>query len=143
MFSLFSDLINDDVKSRMASKLLTLERDSTVHYGKPVFPSVTVDTQLWDLITSESWQFFDIVQVSPDWLTLPPNEWESSEDYRKAKEFVRTTKVTNDVAERGVGMARDYMTVLTTKSEMREKLFQVVEWDRRQKPDVKKSTMNK
>ena len=62
---------------------------------------------------------------------------------RKAKEFVRTTKVTNDVAERGVGMARDYMTVLTTKSEMREKLFQVVEWDRRQKPNVKKSTMNK
>ena len=30
-----------------------------------------------------------------------PAEWDSDEDYKKAKEFVKTAKVTNDVAERG------------------------------------------
>ena len=52
-------------------------------------------------------------------------------------------KVTNDVAERGVMLASDFMKVLTTSTAMREKVFQVVENIRRQRPIVTKSTMNK
>ena len=44
---------------------------------------------------------------------------------------------------KGVKMASDFIQSLTKDSETRQKVFQVVEWDRRQRPDTKKSTMNK
>ena len=47
------------------------------------------------------------------------------------------------MAERGVKLASDFMKVLTTSTAMREKVFQVVENIRRQRPIVTKSTMNK
>ena len=47
------------------------------------------------------------------------------------------------VAERGIGMAKDYMKILTTSSDLREKLFEAVEWDRRKYKDYKKETLNK
>ena len=101
MFSLFSDKLNEDEKSRMAAKLLSLPRNADTRFGKPEFPQLTVDTELSDLVTTDSWIFFDIIKVGKDWLGKSPADWDSDEDYKKAKEFVKTAKVTNDVAERG------------------------------------------
>ena len=36
-----------------------------------------------------------------------------------AKDFVKTVKVTNDVAERGVKMAKDYANILTKEDQIR------------------------
>ena len=142
LFSLFSNLVTDDEKSGIAAKLLSLPRDTEIKFGLPSFPEVTATTQLRDLVTPQSWQFFEIVKVCPDWLALPPAEWASSDDFRLAREYVQTLKVTNDTAERGIKIASDFMQVLTKDSEMRQKIFQVVEWDRHQRPDSKKCTMN-
>ena len=142
LFSLFSKKISVEDKSRIASRLLTMPRNAPIKFGKPVFPTLKVNTQLWDLVSSESWQFFDIVRISSDWLTLPPAEWSKSEDFKIGEHFVNTTKVVNDTAERGVRLASDYIGILTMDSVMRQKVFQVVEWDRRQRPDRKKSTIN-
>ena len=60
----------------------------------------------------------------------------------KAKQFVRTVKVTNDVAERGVKLAADYATILTKDDEIRDRLLQGVERCRRLFPDFKKQTLN-
>ena len=76
-------------------------------------------------------------------MALPPAQWNNSEAYRKARDYVCHVKVTNDIGERGIRMATDFMQVLTRDSDMRQKVFQVVEWDRRMRPDVNKSTMNK
>ena len=46
------------------------------------------------------------------------------------------------MAERGVKLASDYIKVLTTNTDMREKVFQVVEDIRRQRPIVTKSSVN-
>ena len=100
LFSLFSNLVTEEEKSGIAAKLLSLPRDSEIQFGIPKFPELTVTTQLRDLVTPQSWQFFEIVQVSPDWLALPPAEWASSEDFRLAREYIQTLKVTNDTAER-------------------------------------------
>ena len=71
----------------------------------PKFPVVDENTKLLDLITSESWQFFDILNLPGDWLALPPAEWKENPDYLAAAELVKTVKVINDVAERGVKIA--------------------------------------
>ena len=54
-----------------------------------------------------------------------------------------TVKVVNDAAERrGIKLASDYAQSLTKDSDVRQKIFQTVEWHRRKKADTKKSTAN-
>ena len=55
-----------------------------------------------------------------------------------AKEFVKTVKVVNDAAERGVKLAQDYATILTKDDDMRAMILQGVEKNRRNFPDFKK-----
>ena len=50
--------------------------------------------------------------------------------YVAAEQFVKTVKVTNDVAKRGVLIASDYANILTRDSKIRQMFFQVVEKDR-------------
>ena len=50
--------------------------------------------------------------------------------YVAAEQFVKTVKVTNDVAKRGVKIASDYANILTRDSKIRQMFFQVVEKDR-------------
>ena len=51
--------------------------------------------------------------------------------------------MTVQAAERGVKLAMDYSKSLTKDSQQRSKIYQVVEAERRGKPDAMKSTMNK
>ena len=53
-----------------------------------------------------------------------------------------TVKVVNDTAEWGIKLASDYAQSLTKDSEVRQRIFQAVEWHRRKKADTKKSTAN-
>ena len=144
MFSLFSKQVSDDTKARMVAKLLTFEKPEKKRVGLPAFPTLTGESQLWDLVTEESWDFFTILKVPVDWLTWPPMKWEESEHFRRIEKFVTTAKVINDTAERAIKLASDYTKSLTKDSKMRQKLFQTVEWHRREKAGrTKKSTANK
>ena len=126
----------------MAARLLSLKREESVSLGLPDFPEVTAGTELWDLVTPKSWQFFDIVKSDPIWLTQSVSEWESSPDYKKVKAFVSTVKVVNDGCERAVALATDYAKILTKDSTMRRKIIQVVEANRKAFVDVKKATLD-
>ena len=104
---------------------------------------MTNKTELRDLVTPDSCQLFNILKMSPDWLALPPAQWETNPDYIEIRNFVRTVKVTNNCAERGVKLATEYSKSLTRDSQERSKIYQVVEAERRAKPDAKKSSLNK
>ena len=84
------------------------------------------------MVTPDSWQLFKILKISPDWLALPPAEWDSNPDYMEFRNFVRQVK-----------LATDYSKSLIKDSQERSKIYQVVEAERRAKPDAKKATMNK
>ena len=143
LLSLASEKLGDDDKSRIATRLLSLPKPKKSHMGLPTFPKLTEKTELWDLVTSDSWELFDLLGLSADWLALPPTDWDASADYVEFRNFVRTLKVTNDCAERGVKLATDFSKSLTKDSQERSKIYQVVEAERRAKPDTKKSTLNK
>ena len=143
MFSLFSKKVSDETKARMVEKLLSFEKPEEARLDLPEYPTVTEDSELWDFVRPHSWDFFTILKVEADWLTWPLDEWEESEDFRKARKFVTTVKVVNDAAERGIKLASDYIQSLTKDSDVRQKLFQTVEYHRREKADIKKSTANK
>ena len=100
LFSLASKKLEDNDKSSIAARLLS--QPEKIKLGYPDFPKLTDKTELQDLVTPNSWQLFDILKMSPDWLALPPAEWDSNPDYIEFRNFVRQVKVTNDCAERGV-----------------------------------------
>ena len=50
--------------------------------------------------------------------------------------------MTNDVAEREVKIASDYANILTRDSNIRQKIFQVLEKDRLDNPDITKKALN-
>ena len=102
MFSLFSDKISEDEKSRISCKLLTLRSSKPESYKlqKPRFPNIDEQTKRVDLITSGSFKFFDILGLEYDWLGMSPDKWEENESFKSAKKFVRTVKIVNDTAER-------------------------------------------
>ena len=142
-FALFSDNVTDEEKAKIAERLLTLSRDSVPSLGLPEFPVVTEKTELWDLVTSKTWQFFDIVKSDPNWLTKRVSEWKFDEDYNQVNYFVSTVKVVNDSCERAVAMATEYGNILTKDSEMRRKIIQIVEQNRKYFPDCSKKTLGK
>ena len=143
VFSFFSNKISMDQKSRLASRMLIYKSNipKSNKLIKPKFPKVDEKTELEDLITPESFKFFTILGLNPSWLELSPDKWDDNEDYKSAKEFVTTVKVTNDVAERGIKMAQDYATMLTKGDSMRAILLQGVESSRWKYPDFKKKTL--
>ena len=102
-------------------------------------------TKLWDLVTSNSWQMFDILKMHPGCLALPlPSGTSTRSDYIVFRNVVRTVKVTNDCAEREVKLATDYSkSLFPHQGQSGEEQDQVVEAERRAKPDANKSILNK
>ena len=141
---MFSNKLTMDEKSRMASRLLTHQANIPEEYKlvKPKFPLIDEKTVLVDLLSSQSFKFFTVLGLDWIWMAKDPEQWEEDDDYRAAKEFVKTVKVTNDVAERGVKMAADYATILTKDDKVRAQILQGVENCRQKYPNFRKKTLN-
>ncbi|KAG7157253.1 hypothetical protein Hamer_G027875, partial [Homarus americanus] len=58
-------------------------------------------------------------------LNLSPSLWQTNAGYCKAQKKLKTMKVVNDVAERGVALIQDYIHVITKDEEQRQFLLQV------------------
>lgn len=143
-FALFSKhrMMTDCLKQEMAIQLVATPVPENFRLGKPVFRKVARDTTLKDLIGPESHTLFRILNVSTDWLVQPVDQWSSNPAFLVAEEFVRTVKVVNDAAERGVKLISDFATIITTDPAQRSWLLQGVEQHRRQFPTFDKKTLN-
>ena len=131
------------MKKKLAVKLSEIEKPESCKKGKPVFPVINAATVLTDLVGPESHFLFDTLGVKRDWLTTLADTWENNGSYRKIQKFVRSVKVTNDVAERGVKLMSDFATQITTDIKQRSCLLQVVEYHRNKFDGFKKATLNK
>ena len=100
IFSLFSNKVTEDEKSRIAARLLTIADPVDFPAEKPDFPDVLDTTQLVDLVGSNSWFIFHRLKLDSDWLKENVGLWSKNESYQEMETFVRTVKTTNDTAER-------------------------------------------
>lgn len=144
-FALFSKhpMMTDCLKQEMATRLLATPLPEAFRLGRPVFKEITRDTTLTDLIGPESHTLFRLLDISNDWLAKPANQWSCDPTYLSAEKFVRTVKVVNDAAERGVKLISDFATVITTDPEQRAWLLQGVEKHRKEFQTFDKKTLNK
>ena len=76
--------------------------------GKPALElDLTACTDLSNLLGPQSFLLFYLLGLSWKWLREAPDKGEQSESYKLMRDYVRTFKVTKDVAERGVKLLTD------------------------------------
>ena len=92
-----------------------------------------------DFVTPRSRYFFEACNLSTDFLSFDPNDWDNRADYKKSTEFVHKLNVVNDCAERGVALMQTYNNILTKNEDQKQYLLQVVEQHRRRVSNASKT----
>lgn len=85
---------------------------------------------LSDFVSQKSLFIFELLEISPDFLRKDPDEWKTDEHFLLGLEVVRSLRVTNDVAERGVALIQELNNCLTKSEEQTQYLLQVVQQHR-------------
>ena len=102
-----------------------------------------VDGGLLNLLTKETFTFFDRFNIKRDFLRQHPNTWPQNNDFQEGMKIVKTLKVVNDMAERGVKLITDFNNLLTQDEDQKQYVLQVVSKCRALYPDVSKTTLTK
>ena len=138
--------MEDFSRMAIASALHGQERQ-VVKTGKPTFPilahgATMTRNQMSELVGPESWLLFDLLHLNgpSDWLLSPASQWHLSPDYMELDIFTNNLVVVNDLAERGIHLATDFINRLDSE-EQREALFQVVEDFRGRVKNTNKSSL--
>ena len=99
------------------------------------------DKTLAQFVTKQSVQLLEKLNLSYGFLDVDPEEWPARADYQEASDVIRSLKVVNDYAERGVALIQEYNGLLTHNEEQFQFLMQVVEQHRHMFPDCSKRTL--
>ena len=104
--SLFSKNVDDDTKSRIASRILSLKPSSiaivtpALNRGRPLLPEISSKNELQDFVTERSILFLE--RFCPNygkWLTQNA-PWDHIPEFQQDKELVDSIQTVNDPAER-------------------------------------------
>lgn len=125
-FAFFDDDVTTEEKRLMVAALHDVEgSDEPLKRIQPFRqPSMK---QLNNFVTKGTRSFFTIVGISQDFLLLDPSEWECHEQYRQSQQLVKSIRVVNDLAERGVALIQEFNSSLTRSEEQKQYLLHVVE----------------
>ena len=144
VMALFSNKLDEDKKSRIASRLLTFSVPDQFKTEKPRPPTdLDKDSTLESLVGEKSWTLFHILGVGTDWLKLEPSKWGEDIDFCEVRDWVRSAKVVNDSCERAIKMIQDFCNIRTKDSLIRRGLLKAVEYSREEFPEFSKKTLNK
>ena len=73
--------------------------------------------------------------------TVDPDKWTENEEFQQAVKFVKSLRVVNDMAERGVKLILDFICSVTKNEEQKRFLLQVVSEHRSKFPLPQKSLL--
>ena len=86
---------------------------------------------LSDFVTTSTKRFFNILHVNEDFLQKDPLEWIADKKYQRSLDLVKSVRVINDLAERGVALMTEFNASLTKSEEQKQFLLQVVKAHRK------------
>ncbi|KAG7169139.1 hypothetical protein Hamer_G031556 [Homarus americanus] len=139
VLSLCSEKLSAAEKKEMATKLSCLEETNDYANDNLVIQQTT---RLSDMIDERSWMIFKEHHVcGTAWLMSPVEDWEKNEEFMKLKDFSRSLKVTNDVAERGIKLMQDFIGSITKDEHQLQDVMQLVEKHRKQMSGFSKSAL--
>ena len=137
LFSLFDSDVGVATKRAILTASMEKEGGESLKRAEIQFSSVQQKT-LADFVSKRSRTVFMTLGVPDGFLVVDPELWDARDDY-KAAEAINSLSVTNDHAERGVALIQDAVQSGRFKSETHA--MQVIEKNRAEFPDAKKSTL--
>ena len=96
-----------------------------------------------ELISGYSLRFFKILNIDSEFLKEELDKWPENEAFQSICSQLKTLRVVNDVAERGIKLISEYNDVLCKDESQKQYLVQTVQMYRQQYPDARKSTVVK
>jgi len=76
---------------------------------KPKDASAFADKSSVEFVSKNSMKLFQRLALPTSFLSKPPAEWESLEEYKRCEDFFNKLSVVNEVAERGVALSQEYL----------------------------------
>ncbi|CAL9702276.1 unnamed protein product [Knipowitschia caucasica] len=136
----FDDEVRPETKVKMVQSLNNVS-DQIPMKRATVDCSVIQEKKLEDFVTFNTRRFFSITGLPSHFLQNSVSEWEHDDEFKTIKSTVRSMKVVNDIAERGVALMDEYNRLHTNKEEQKQFLLLVVHKYRHKYPDRKKTTL--
>lgn len=96
-----------------------------------------------DFVTSNSLAIFRALNISQEFLSSDPVSWSSREDYIAARNLVKSLKVVNDIAERGLATSTNFNGKFTADEEQWQDMILGIEQNRKLCPISNKKTLLK
>lgn len=125
-FSLVDEDLDDQVRSKIAQRLLENPKPAQYNIGFPEIPDLSKIEDVSDLIGPLSWYLIDVANLQDvDWLHAAVYDWYKYSSYQKLKQFLSHIAVVNDAAERGVKLIQDYVDSCHNE-ELRQDLITLV-----------------
>ena len=141
--SFFDDQVTLETKRRMLWALHHVPGADHHMSRAAVDVSNIAEKSLEDFVTTNTRNVFHITGFLMNFLETDPETWEDDPDFRAAKQTVKSLKVVNDTAERGLAQIEEYNKLHTTDEEQKQFLLLLVKHVRKEYPDRKKKTLSK
>lgn len=125
---------DSNVSSRAGEQFTDLPHKVKVDVEEIMETYATKDVS--DFVLKTTYQFFRRFGISTDFLHKDPATWSNDESYQNGLEIVRSLKVVNDTAERGIQLISYYNQIMTKNEKQTQYLLQVVEFYRRKYPSL-------
>lgn len=129
----FDPTISDQEKSEMAKRVLDTTETTETESSRIINPKYRRDQLqgliaggLSGLITKETRNFFERFHINADFLKELPSTWTENEHFNEGLKIVKSLKVVNDSAERGVKLITDFNDLLTKDEQQKQYVLQVV-----------------
>ena len=119
-----------EIHDRKLLKLYCENQNKSFAPQKPIFPTISERTEIPDLAGERSvllLQHFNLSVDDLQFLSYALDRWPLFAGYKKLEKFVVSIEVTNDTAERGIKLLKDFKDVLTEDSEQQNIVMQCVE----------------
>ena len=148
ILAIFSDAVPLEKLESLRKKMLEVKPTSEpqapknrfgTEFGKPEFPVLSETTELADLINVDSWFAVHALGLDMDFLSTNVCTWPKNDDFLNSKTRVKDLNVVNDCAERAVKMTNDFACSSKDESHF-QNVLQVVESERKRKPNLRKKT---
>ena len=111
-FSFFDDRV--PVEEKRLNVLALRENDGSEDPPKRISPFPDPMTkEIHEFITKSALKFFKLLDLQEEFLEHEPSEWGRLEVYQSNQQVVRSAKVVNDLAERGIALMQEFNSSLT------------------------------
>src|SRR6218665_1161321 len=123
--ALFSDQMSPEVKQKIACRVKSGRSCSIRYTDQDDLSEKTLEY----FIGRSSHLFFRILQINTAFMESDVHSLAEEATYKKAKKIIKSLKVVNDAAERGIALATSFNYSLTRREDEKQLLYQMVEND--------------